>query len=82
MTVPHAIKVIEEVASRYGDEVLVGAGTVLDPETARDCILAGARFVVSPSLNIRTIEMSAVFNCSFPRRADTDRGGDCMAGRR
>jgi 2-dehydro-3-deoxyphosphogluconate aldolase/(4S)-4-hydroxy-2-oxoglutarate aldolase len=56
MTVPRAVKVIEEVASRYGDEVLVGAGTVLDPETARDCILAGARFVVSPSLNVRTIE--------------------------
>ena len=56
MTVPNAVKVIEEVASRYGDEVLVGAGTVLDPETARDCILAGARFVVSPSLNTRTIE--------------------------
>ena len=56
MTVPNAVKVIEEVASRYGDEVLVGAGTVLDPGTARDCILAGARFVVSPSLNTRTIE--------------------------
>jgi 2-dehydro-3-deoxyphosphogluconate aldolase/(4S)-4-hydroxy-2-oxoglutarate aldolase len=56
MTVPRAAKVIEEISNRYGDEVLVGAGTVLDPETARDCILAGARFVVSPSLNIRTIE--------------------------
>ncbi len=43
MTVPGAIKVIEEVANRYGDEVVVGAGTVLDPETARDCILAGAQ---------------------------------------
>ena len=57
MTVPGAVKVIEEVANRYGDEVVVGAGTVLDPETARACILAGARFVVSPSLNIHTIEL-------------------------
>jgi 2-dehydro-3-deoxyphosphogluconate aldolase/(4S)-4-hydroxy-2-oxoglutarate aldolase len=56
MTVPGAVKVIEELAQRYQEEVVVGAGTVLDPETARACILAGAQFVVSPSLNIRTIE--------------------------
>ncbi len=57
MTVPGAVAVIGEVAARYGDDVLVGAGTVLDAETARACILAGARFVVSPSLNLGTIEM-------------------------
>jgi 2-dehydro-3-deoxyphosphogluconate aldolase/(4S)-4-hydroxy-2-oxoglutarate aldolase len=57
MTVPGAVKVIEEIANRYGDEVVVGAGTVLDPETARSCILAGATFIVSPSLNIPTIEL-------------------------
>ena len=57
MTVPGAVAVIEEVANRYGDEVVVGAGTVLDPETARACILAGASFVVSPALNIHTIEL-------------------------
>jgi len=57
MTVPGAIKVIEEVANRYGEEVVVGAGTVLDPDTARDCIQAGATFVVSPSLNVKTIEL-------------------------
>lgn len=57
MTVPGAVKLIEEIANRYGDEVVVGAGTVLDPETARACILAGARFVVSPSLNLQTIEL-------------------------
>jgi len=56
MTVPGAIAVIEAVASRFPD-VLVGAGTVLDPETARACILAGARFVVSPALSVPTIEM-------------------------
>jgi 2-dehydro-3-deoxyphosphogluconate aldolase/(4S)-4-hydroxy-2-oxoglutarate aldolase len=57
MTVPGAIGVIEAVSKRYGSEALVGAGTVLDGETARACILAGARFVVSPSLNLETIEV-------------------------
>ena len=52
-----AVNVIEQVADRYGDEVVVGAGTVLDAETARTCILAGATFVISPSLNLATIEM-------------------------
>jgi 2-dehydro-3-deoxyphosphogluconate aldolase / (4S)-4-hydroxy-2-oxoglutarate aldolase len=56
MTVDNAIKAIETVADRYGDEVLLGAGTVLDPETARSCMLAGAQFFVTPSLNVRTIE--------------------------
>ena len=57
MTVPGAIGVIEEVSKRYGNEALVGAGTVLDAETARACILAGARFIVSPALNPETIEV-------------------------
>ena len=57
MTVPGAVAVIEEVSQRYGNEALVGAGTVLDGETARACILAGARFVVSPALNLETIEV-------------------------
>ncbi len=57
MTVPGAMKVIEKVADKYGSEVLVGAGTVLDPETARSCLLAGAQFIVSPALNLATIEL-------------------------
>ena len=57
MTVPGAVGVIEEVSKRYGNEALVGAGTVLDAETARTCILAGARFIVSPALNVETIEV-------------------------
>jgi 2-dehydro-3-deoxyphosphogluconate aldolase / (4S)-4-hydroxy-2-oxoglutarate aldolase len=57
MTVPGAVGVIEQVSKRYGADALVGAGTVLDAETARACILAGARFVVSPALNLETIEM-------------------------
>ena len=56
MTVPGAIRVIEEVSAQYGSEVCVGAGTVLDEETARACILAGAQFIVSPALNLSTIE--------------------------
>ncbi len=57
MTVPGAIKVIERVADKYGSDVLVGAGTVLDPETARACLLAGAQFIVSPALNLDTIAL-------------------------
>lgn len=57
MTVPGAIGVIEQVSARYGSEALVGAGTVLDGETARACILAGARFVVSPAVNLETIDV-------------------------
>jgi 2-dehydro-3-deoxyphosphogluconate aldolase/(4S)-4-hydroxy-2-oxoglutarate aldolase len=56
MTVPGAIKLIEEVATRYGDDAIVGAGTVLDPETATTCISSGAQFVVSPALNMETID--------------------------
>jgi len=57
MTVPGAIKVIEKVVDKYGSDVLVGAGTVLDPETARACMLAGAQFIVSPALNLDTIAL-------------------------
>jgi 2-dehydro-3-deoxyphosphogluconate aldolase/(4S)-4-hydroxy-2-oxoglutarate aldolase len=55
MTVPGAVRLIEDLCRRFGEEALVGAGTVLDPETARACILAGARFVVSPALNLSTV---------------------------
>ncbi|HKG62155.1 MAG TPA: bifunctional 4-hydroxy-2-oxoglutarate aldolase/2-dehydro-3-deoxy-phosphogluconate aldolase [Pyrinomonadaceae bacterium] len=55
MTVPGAVQVIEDVAKRYGKDALVGAGTVLDPETATACISAGAQFIVSPALNLETI---------------------------
>ena len=57
MTVPGAVGLIEKLSQRYGSEALVGAGTVLDGETARACIQAGAQFVVSPSLNLETIEV-------------------------
>lgn len=54
-TIPGAIRVLEQVADRLGDRVLLGAGTVLDTETARAAILAGAEFIVSPSTNIDVI---------------------------
>jgi len=56
MTVPGAIRVMRTLAEQRPD-ILVGAGTVLDPETARMCILEGAQYVVSPALNLRTIEL-------------------------
>ena len=54
MTVPSAISVIEKVVERHGDAV-IGAGTVLDAETARTCILAGAAFIVAPIVDDATI---------------------------
>lgn len=57
-TVPDASKVIEELAKAYtSDEIVIGAGTVLDPETARIAILSGAQYIVSPSLNEDTLKL-------------------------
>ncbi len=57
LTVPGALPVITKIVERFGDEVVVGAGTVLDAETARAAMLAGAQFIVSPAVNLRTIEI-------------------------
>ena len=57
MTTPGALDVMRQAVARYGSDMLFGAGTVLDPETARAAILAGAQFVVSPSLNVNTIAL-------------------------
>ena len=59
MTVPGAVDIIKELAEIYKDDedMLIGAGTVLDPETARACILAGAKYIVSPSLNADTVRL-------------------------
>ena len=57
-TVPGAADIIKKLASTYKpEEILIGAGTVLDPETARTAILAGAQFVVSPCLNAETVKL-------------------------
>ncbi|WP_018617389.1 bifunctional 4-hydroxy-2-oxoglutarate aldolase/2-dehydro-3-deoxy-phosphogluconate aldolase [Segetibacter koreensis] len=53
---PKALSVIEEVSDQLGNQVLVGAGTVLDAETARAAISAGAKFIISPTVDIETIK--------------------------
>ncbi len=57
MTTPGALGVIAEAKARYGSDVVFGAGTVLDPESGRAAILAGADFVVSPTLNLELIAL-------------------------
>ncbi|MFN2229183.1 MAG: bifunctional 4-hydroxy-2-oxoglutarate aldolase/2-dehydro-3-deoxy-phosphogluconate aldolase [Anaerolineae bacterium] len=57
MTTPGALGVIEEAAGRYGEQVLFGAGSVLDAETARAAILAGADFIVAPTLDLATVQL-------------------------
>jgi 2-dehydro-3-deoxyphosphogluconate aldolase/(4S)-4-hydroxy-2-oxoglutarate aldolase len=57
MTTPGALNVIEQATSRYGSAVLFGAGSVLDAETARAAILAGAGFIVAPTLDLGTIAL-------------------------
>lgn len=56
-TVPAAHRVLEKVAERLGDRIVLGAGTVLDPETARTALLAGAQFIVAPTVSLPTIEL-------------------------
>lgn len=58
LTSPAALRAIEQTADRYGDTIALGAGTVLDTETARSCFLAGAQFLVSPAVNEAVIAMS------------------------
>lgn len=57
MTTPGALDVIRQAVARYGNDVLFGVGTALDPESARAAILAGAQFVVSATLNLKTIKL-------------------------
>jgi len=59
MTVPGAVDVIRELRRSAPASVLIGAGTVLDAEAARRCLDAGAQFLVSPGLNLPTIEFAA-----------------------
>jgi len=58
MSVPGAIDVIKALAQKYRDEIILGAGTVLDPETARAALLAGAQFIVTPTLNFDVIHLA------------------------
>ena len=73
-TVPGATAIIEELAKRYPvKELALGAGTVLDPETARIAILAGAQFVVSPSLNTGTARLCNRYHIPYLPGAGTIR---------
>jgi 2-dehydro-3-deoxyphosphogluconate aldolase/(4S)-4-hydroxy-2-oxoglutarate aldolase len=65
MTVPRALHVLERLADEFGDRVLLGAGTVLDPETARACMLAGARFFLTPTLNPATVEFARRYSMAI-----------------
>ena len=56
-TVPRADQILRQLTDKLGDRVLLGAGTVLDTETARIALLAGAQFLVSPTVNFDVIEM-------------------------
>ncbi len=55
MTVPDALAVLRQLAAELADRVILGAGTVLDAETARRCIAAGARFIVAPGFDLETV---------------------------
>src|SRR5437879_11381572 len=57
MSVPNALDVLRQVRQKLGDRLLLGAGTVLDPETARAVLLAGAEFVVAPTINLEVIRL-------------------------
>ena len=73
-TVPGAVNVIADLAKIYqSGEILLGAGTVLDPETARAAILAGAHFVVSPSLNVETARLCNRYQIPYMPGAGTVR---------
>ena len=57
MTTPNALQVISDVRAKFGDAICMGVGTVLDTETARAAILAGAEYVVTPTLNVEVIKL-------------------------
>jgi 2-dehydro-3-deoxyphosphogluconate aldolase/(4S)-4-hydroxy-2-oxoglutarate aldolase len=57
-TVPNAVEVLSAVKKYLGQQILLGAGTVLDPETARTALLAGAQFLVSPTVNLEVIKLA------------------------
>ena len=57
MTVPHALDVVRQVRHAFGDRLLLGAGTILDTETARAALLAGAEYLVAPTVNLDVIRL-------------------------
>jgi 2-dehydro-3-deoxyphosphogluconate aldolase/(4S)-4-hydroxy-2-oxoglutarate aldolase len=70
-TVPGASQVIEHLARHFAGRILVGAGTVLDPETARVAILSGAQYVVSPCVNPETARLANRYQIPYMPGAGT-----------
>jgi 2-dehydro-3-deoxyphosphogluconate aldolase/(4S)-4-hydroxy-2-oxoglutarate aldolase len=62
MGTPNALDAINQIAREWGDRILLGAGTVLDPETGRAALLAGAQFLVAPNFNPALIELARRYN--------------------
>lgn len=79
-TVPGAHKVIEDLACKYNSgEIIIGAGTVLDPETARAAILSGAQYIVSPCLNVDTVKLCSRYQIAcMPGAMTIKEVVDCM----
>ena len=74
MTVPGAVDIIKELCELNKDhEIIIGAGTVLDSETARACILAGAEFIVSPYMNLDVVRMCNRYRIAVMPAATTVR---------
>lgn len=71
MTTPRALEVIQAASDALKDDALIGVGTVLDPETARAAILAGAKFIVAPTLNLEVIRMARRYNVAVTPGAYT-----------
>ena len=65
LNTPGAIEMIGQLEKEFGDEMLIGAGTVLDPETARAVILAGAKFVIGPTLNLDVNKLCNRYNTVY-----------------
>jgi 2-dehydro-3-deoxyphosphogluconate aldolase/(4S)-4-hydroxy-2-oxoglutarate aldolase len=61
LTVPGAIQIVQDLTAKYGQKLLVGAGTVLDAETCRLAVLAGAEFIVSPAFDARVVEVARTY---------------------
>lgn len=70
-TVPGAVDVIADLARRGDSGILIGAGTVLDPETARAAILAGAQFIVGPSVSLDTARLCNRYQVPYMPGAGT-----------
>jgi 2-dehydro-3-deoxyphosphogluconate aldolase/(4S)-4-hydroxy-2-oxoglutarate aldolase len=58
LTIPNPLEIIEELAKRYGDDLLIGAGTVLNAESCDLALTAGARFIVSPTFNLEVVQLT------------------------